>query len=306
MISNNLTSGLWFLAGVQNLQARITTTQKQISSGFRIQDASDSPSQAADVVGLGTAVSSLEHYLTNLGRVTAETTSADTALSTAITLINRARQLAVQAANSTTTASERQAIAVEVKNIQQQIVGLSNTSVEGRYIFGGDQDQSPPYQFDAASARGVDKLTTQTASRVIQDTSGLTVFSAQTAAVIFDAQDSLGTPTAGNVFVALQSLVNSLNANDQAGTATALTQLQAGADWLNQQQAGYGAAARRLTDETNLSNNVLTSLRTRLSEIRDTDVVQAATELSLETTAQSAAFSAQASVPRKSLFDYLG
>ena len=306
MISNNLTSGLWFLAGVQNLQARITTTQKQISSGFRIQDASDSPSQAADVVGLGTAVSSLEHYLTNLGRVTAETTSADTALSTAITLINRARQLAVQAANSTTTASERQAIAVEVKNIQQQIVGLSNTSVEGRYIFGGDQDQSPPYQYDAASARGVDKLTTQTASRVIQDTSGLTVFSAQTAAVIFDAQDSLGTPTAGNVFVALQSLVNSLNANDQAGTATALTQLQAGADWLNQQQAGYGAAASRLTDETNLSNNVLTSLRTRLSEIRDTDVVQAATELSLETTAQSAAFSAQASVPRKSLFDYLG
>lgn len=306
MISNNLTSGLWFLAGVQNLQARITTTQKQISSGFRIQDASDSPSQAADVVGLGTAVSSLEHYLTNLGRVTAETTSADTALSTAITLINRARQLAVQAANSTTTASERQAIAVEVKNIQQQIVGLSNTSVEGRYIFGGDQDQSPPYQFDAASARGVDKLTTQTASRVIQDTSGLTVFSAQTAAVIFDAQDSLGAPTAGNVFVALQSLVNSLNANDQAGTATALTQLQAGADWLNQQQAGYGAAASRLTDETNLSNNVLTSLRTRLSEIRDTDVVQAATELSLETTAQSAAFSAQASVPRKSLFDYLG
>ncbi len=306
MISNNLTSGLWFLAGVQNLQARITTTQKQISSGFRIQDASDSPSQAADVVGLGTAVSSLEHYLTNLGRVTAETTSADTALSTAITLINRARQLAVQAANSTTTASERQAIAVEVKNIQQQIVGLSNTSVEGRYIFGGDQDQSPPYQYDAASVRGVDKLTTQTASRVIQDTSGLTVFSAQTAAVIFDAQDSLGTPTAGNVFVALQSLVNSLNANDQAGTATALTQLQAGADWLNQQQAGYGAAASRLTDETNLSNNVLTSLRTRLSEIRDTDVVQAATDLSLETTAQSAAFSAQASVPRKSLFDYLG
>ena len=306
MISNNLTSGLWFLAGVQNLQARITTTQKQISSGFRIQDASDSPSQAADVVGLGTAVSSLEHYLTNLGRVTAETTSADTALSTAITLINRARQLAVQAANSTTTASERQAIAVEVKNIQQQIVGLSNTSVEGRYIFGGDQDQSPPYQYDAASVRGVDKLTTQTASRVIQDTSGLTVFSAQTAAVIFDTQDTLGAPTAGNVFVALQSLVNSLNANDQAGTATALTQLQAGADWLNQQQAGYGAAASRLTDETNLSNNVLTSLRTRLSEIRDTDVVQAATELSLETTAQSAAFSAQASVPRKSLFDYLG
>ncbi len=306
MISNNLTSGLWFLAGVQNLQARITTTQKQISSGFRIQDASDSPSQAADVVGLGTAVSSLEHYLTNLGRVTAETTSADTALSTAITLINRARQLAVQAANSTTTASERQAIAVEVKNIQQQIVGLSNTSVEGRYIFGGDQDQSPPYQYDAASARGVDKLTTQTASRVIQDTSGLTVFSAQTAAVIFDTQDTLGAPTAGNVFVALQSLVNSLNANDQAGTATALTQLQAGADWLNQQQAGYGAAASRLTDETNLSNNVLTSLRTRLSEIRDTDVVQAATDLSLETTAQSAAFSAQASVPRKSLFDYLG
>lgn len=306
MISNNLISGLWFLDGVQNLQARITTTQKQISSGFRIQDASDSPKEAADVIGLGTAVSSVEQYLTNLGLVTAETTGADTALSTAITLIDRARQLAVQAASSTTSATDRQSIAIEVKNIQQQVVGLSNTSVEGRFIFGGDQDQSPPYQYDSAGTRGVDKLTTQTSSRVIQDPSGLTVFSANTAAGIFDAEDSSGTPTAGNVFVGLQSLVNSLNANDQAGAATALTQLQAGSDWLNQKQAGYGAAARRLTDETTLSNTLLTSLRTRLSEIRDTDVVQAATDLSLETTAQSAAFSAQASVPRKSLFDYLG
>ena len=43
MISNNLISGAWFLDGVRSLQERITKTQKQISSGYRIQDAADSP-----------------------------------------------------------------------------------------------------------------------------------------------------------------------------------------------------------------------------------------------------------------------
>lgn len=306
MISNNLISATWFLDGVRSLQDRITRTQKQISSGFRIQDAADSPGETATVVGLGTAISSLRRYVTNLGRVAAETTAADAGLSGSITLVDRARALATQAASTTTTAIDRQSIAIEVANIQQQLVGIANTSVEGRFIFGGDQDQHAPYGYNASASRGVDKLTTQTSTRLIQDPSGLQVFSADTAADIFDAEDGTGAATSSNVFGALQALVTALQSNDPAAAAASLTQLRAAGDLLNQKQAGYGAAAKRIADETTSTGNLLTSLQTRLSEIRDTDIVQASTELALENTAQSAMFSAQAAVPRKSLFDYLG
>lgn len=306
MISNNLISGAWFLDGVRNLQERITKTQKQISSGYRIQDAADSPKDTVSVIGLGTSISTTQQYLTTLGRVGAEASAVDTALSTGITLIERARQLAVRAASSVTTATDRQNIAIEVANLQQQIVGLANTTVEGRFVFGGDQDDTQPYQYDVGSARGADRLTTQSASRIIEDPYGLPVFTASTAAAIFDAEDAAGAPAATNILVGLNSLVTALNSNDPSAVSGALSQLRAGSDWLNQKQAVYGASARRIADEATLANNVLTGLRSRLSELRDTDIVQAATDLSLQSTAQSAAFSAQASVPRKSLFDYIG
>jgi flagellin-like hook-associated protein FlgL len=75
---------------------------------------------------------------------------------------------------------------------------------------------------------------------------------------------------------------------------------------VNQQQAYYGAAEQRLTNETNTAANQVTALQAQIGGIRDTDVAQAATELTQETTDQSAALGAEAEIPQKTLFDYLG
>ena len=89
MISNNLISGEWFLTGIQALQDRTAVTQRQISSGFRIQDAADSPLEAADLIRLGSTLTSVQHYVSNLGRVGAEVSAADAGLSSSIQLIDR-------------------------------------------------------------------------------------------------------------------------------------------------------------------------------------------------------------------------
>lgn len=306
MISNTLLNGTWFLDGVRGLEERAARTQRQISSGFRIQDAADSPLESADLVGLTTTLSSLQHYSANLGRVGAETSAADTALSVAIQLIDRARALATQGASSTATAGQREILAVEVRDIQQQIVSIANTSVEGRHIFGGDQDQSPPYQYNASAVRGTNQLTTQSATRLFEDPAGLPVFIGETAESIFDHKDAAGSPLDDNLFAALQDLAVALSANDTAGISSALIKLREGGDWVNQRLAAYGTAGKRVADEKEAAAALTTTVQTRISAIRDTDVVQAAIDLAQQSTAQSAAFSAQASVPRKSLFDYLG
>ncbi len=98
--------------------------------------------------------------------------------------------LAAQGASSTSTAATDQTLATQIQSIQQQLVSLANTTVDGRAIFGGDQDQSAPYQYDAASlVTGVDSLTAQTSSRVIVDTQGQTVYQPLTAQQIFDPVD---------------------------------------------------------------------------------------------------------------------
>ena len=296
----------WFLQGIATLQAQQTQVQRELSSGYQVLDASDAPAQTPELVNLGSSLAQVQAYQTNLTRVQAEASTADQSLGTAISLVQNAQTLASQGANTITTAATRQTLAEQVQSIQQQLVSIANTTVEGRFIFGGDNDTSAPYQYDATAATGVDQLTPQTATRVITNPAGVTVYQPLSAQQIFAPVDNTGAPTANSTFAALQSLVTALNANDTTGIATAITSLSASSTYLNQQQAYYGNAEQRLTSEQNTAANQSTALQVQISGIRDTNVTQAATQLTQLATDQSAAYAAQAAIPVKSLFDYLG
>ena len=103
-----------------------------------------------------------------------------------------------------------------------------------------------------------------------------------------------------------QSLVTALNANDTTGISNAITSLDAASTYVNQQQAYYGSAEQTLTSEQNNAASQVTALQVQIGNIRDTNVPQAATELTQLSTDQSAAYASQAAIPTKSLFDYLG
>ncbi len=302
-IGSATTGSAWFLDGISRLQQQQAETQRALSSGYQVQDAADSPSQTTALVDLGSSLATARQYQKNLVRVQAEANTADDAIGSGISLIEKARTLAIQAGSATITPVDRQNLAAQVQEIQQQLVSLANTAVEGRYIFGGNQDQSAPYQYNAASATGVDRLTTATSGRVITDTQGQPVYQGLTAQEIFDPADSTGAAAAGNAFAAVGSLLTALGTGN--GIATALTSLQSTSSYLNQQQSRYGAAEQRLTDEQNNLASRITALETGVGSIRDTDTVRAAIDLTQESTNLSAALAAQAQIPRKSLFDYL-
>ena len=295
----------WFLSGVSNLQSEQTQVEQELSSGYQVQDASDSPGQTPELIGLGSSLAAVQEYQTNLTRVQAEASTADQSIGSAISLIQNATTLGTQGANTTSSASERQTLATQVQAIQQQIVSVANTTVEGRYIFGGDQDQSAPYSYDASSATGVDQLTTSTSTRVVNGSQGQPVYQALTAQQIFGPVDSSGSPTANNTFAALQSLVTALNANDTTGISNAIASLNTVSTYVNRQQAYYGSAEQTLTSEQNNAANQATALQVQIGNIRDTNVPQAATELTQLSTDQSAAYAAQAAIPTKTLFDYI-
>jgi len=296
----------WFLQGISNLQAQQTRVQRQLSSGYQVLDASDSPAQTPELVNLGASLAQVQAYQTNLTRVQAEASTADQSLGTAISLVQNAQTLAVEGANTTSTAVARQILAGQIQSIQQQLVGIANTTVEGRYIFGGNNDNSAPYQYDASSASGVDQLTPQTSTRAIANPKGQTVYQSLSAQQIFNPVDGTGTPTASSTFTALQSLATALNANDSAGIASAITSLNTASTYLNQQQAYYGTAEQRLTGEQSTAASQSTALQVQISGIRDTNTTQAATELTQLSTDQSASYAAQATISVKSLFDYIG
>jgi flagellar hook-associated protein 3 FlgL len=299
-------SAAWFLNGITNLQQRQTTTQQQLSSGYRVQSAADSPSQVSELVNLGSSLAAYQNWSTNLSRVQAEAQTADQAIGSAISLLQQARTLGAQGDTATSTAANRQGLAAQVQSIQQQLVAVANTNTEGRYIFAGDQDQTPPYRYDSASATGVDQLASSPATRAVVNPAGETVYQSITAGQIFGPVDAGGNPAATNSFAALQSLATALGANDQAGISAALDSLNSSSDWLNQQQGYYGNAEQQIVNEQNATASQITALKTRIGGIRDTDVVQAASDLAQENIAQSAAYGAEAEIAQiKNLFSYL-
>ena len=294
----------WFLNGLANLQSREIQTQKELSSGYAVSSAADNPAATQNLVDLGSSLAAAQAYQSNLGNVQAEASSADTAIASAITLIQSAQSLATQGASSTMTAAQRRNLAVQVQAMQQQMVSLANTNTGGRFIFGGDQDQLPPYQYNASSATGIDALTAAPSTRQIVNPAGAVVYRSLSAGAIFDPQSG-GVPAAANAFAALQNLQTALQGNDPAGVASVLSSLGTASSWLNQQQVYYGSSGQRLSGEQSSVSSQLTTIQAGISGIRDANIALDATQLTQESTSQQAAMAAQAATPQKSLFDYM-
>ena len=122
---------------LQQAYQRVAQAQEVVSSGRRINHLSDDPIGATRVMGLRSVEASLAQYQSNINNSRPFLEAADTALSNVTDGLNRAKELALSMANATNSAVDRQAAATEVQQIFQQILSLSNTTVENRALFGG-------------------------------------------------------------------------------------------------------------------------------------------------------------------------
>jgi len=220
--------------------------------------------------------------------------------------LQSAISIAAQGASATATADTRTTLAQQVAGIQQTLVGIAQTTVNGSYIFSGDQDTQPPYQLDPSQPEGVLQLVTGSSTRTIQSVDGTSFAVALTAQQIFDAKNPDGTPASGNVFAAIQNLETALTNNDTAGITAAADSLQSASSYLNDQLAFYGEVENRVTEATDLAQKFQTQQQTELSNLQDTNVAATATELSQLQVQQEASMSAEANIQQmKNLFSYL-
>jgi flagellar hook-associated protein 3 FlgL len=295
-----------FLLNLNTTESRITQTNQQISSGIRVSQASDDPTDIAAILGYQNQVANITQVQTNLNLATTEASVADNALSSASKLLNQLTSIATEGATGTATAQTRSTLAQQVTGIAQQLVTLANTTVQGRYIFGGDDPSTQPYTYNASVTGGVVQNNVAGNTATIADVSGETIIPRMTAQQIFDAQNSDGTPASGNIFQAVYALGQALQNNDQTGAQDAETSLQASVGQLAQATTFYGNAENWIQNASQVATASLTAIQTNLSALRDTDVAAAATDLTTEQSALQAALAAHGSLNVKSLFDYLG
>jgi flagellar hook-associated protein 3 FlgL len=294
-----------FVTSVDNMQTALNSAEQQLSTGYRVNQASDAPAEVGDIFVARAALSSENQTIQNLNAVQANVQAGDNGVQTAVQLLQNAMTLGSEGASSTVTQAQQNALATQVQSVLSQLVGISATQVNGVYIFGGDASGSAPYQLDPTSPTGVDQLTTAQATAQTADPTGITFQTSMTAQQLFDAQDTLGNPTPQNAFAALNNLQLALQSGNVTNITAAISNIQTASDYVNQQLGFYGAAENRITSAIDLTQKFQVQTQTQLSNLQDTDMTSVAVQVTQETTALNAAMAAEGKRPTSTLFDYL-
>lgn len=133
------------LRNIELNQNRMAAIEGQLTSGSQIAKPSDDPVGAARAMGFQQSIDQSNQYLKNIDQGTNWLNSTDSALGSATADLQRARELAVQAANGTLSQSDKHAIQLELSQIQQSVVDLSNSKVGSSYLFSGTKSDTPGY-----------------------------------------------------------------------------------------------------------------------------------------------------------------
>ena len=139
MIHENALRGL--MQGAEGMQA----ARERVLDAKRLHRPSDDPIGVTNAIKLRDAMGEMDQFLRNIGAAERTLGAAETALSSATDIVQRARELAIQAANSWPSPGDRQLIAPEVEHLARQLASLASAKIGDAYLFSGFRTDVAPY-----------------------------------------------------------------------------------------------------------------------------------------------------------------
>lgn len=133
------------LQAMQRLQEALDYRQRQISSGRRILNPSEDPIGSARSIELGEALSRLQQFDRNGTIASNRLQQEEVALQATNNVLQRVRELALQANNATQSDETRRLIAVEMREQLDNLLQIANQQDGGgAYLFAGNLENTQP------------------------------------------------------------------------------------------------------------------------------------------------------------------
>src|SRR6187549_2292204 len=140
MIGNRVTQRMLSDNALRGLQANLTrnaSLQNQLSSGRLVSRPSDNPGAAVSSMQLRSQQRMDTQYLDNIDNANGRLNVIDSALTDISNLVQKAKELVVNAQDQSLPQASRDALAAELTVIQQGVTDSYNTQWLGRPVFGG-------------------------------------------------------------------------------------------------------------------------------------------------------------------------
>jgi len=274
--------------------AQQNTAIRQLSTGRSVNAPSDNPSATAALILNQTQAGQNDSFQRNINSLQGMFQTADSTLSSAVQLMTKAISLGTEGANGTLTASDRQAIAAQLQGIQNEMVGLANTSYQGEYLFSGTAVNTVPY---APNASGTITYQGNT------NTNSLEVLNGQSMQLNVPGSQIFSNAS-GDVFGSVQQLITAMQTG--TGIEAANTAVQNAFQQLNQQRVFYGNGLNQMSSATTFLNSENVQLSQQQNNLIAVDPAKAATDLSQAELQNQAVLAASGKVlSNPTLFSFL-
>ena len=145
---------------LQQRQQTLADAQVQLTSGKRVNKASDDPTSAARAERALAAAARNEANQRSLDASRNVMNITESALGDAVDLIQSARETLVAAGNGSYTDGERRALAVKLREIRNQMLSVVNRADGGGgFVFGGQGSSAPPFVDTPTGVVRIDRFT---------------------------------------------------------------------------------------------------------------------------------------------------
>jgi flagellar hook-associated protein 3 FlgL len=294
IIANQLISGL------NADQTQQATLEQQLSTGDMINQPSDNPAGAADLLQLNATLARNQQYAANATDGSGWLSLGNSTMNQIMSALQTAQQtvLSVSGANLAGEPGALQGLAAQVSSVRQELINLANTTYGGQAIFSGTGNVTQAYDQNGNYVGG-GSSPTRTVAPGVQVAVGVTgdqVFGSGTSGLLGStgilaqiAQDlQTGTPA---------SLSNVENGDAQT--------LSAAISQVSVQAAEMGANYQRMQAFAQQATSTQQVLQGQISGMDSTNVAQVSTQLTQSQQAYQSALWATSQLSQESLVQVL-
>ena len=261
VVNTNIGASLAQAALVKN-QRSLDTAMEQLSTGSKINSAADDAAGLAISTRMTSQINGLNMAVKNANDAINMVNTAEGALIEMTTMLQRMRELALQASNGTTDVNDRSYLDSEYKALYAEIDRIAdNTEWNGRTILDNSADGN-------ASGFVEFQVGMDTGQVITVDFGNFTNVSGSGTFASFVSAGA----TAGTISATTTSQA-------QLKASAAIGSIDTALDAISNQRATLGGVANRLTHSVDNLTNIRTNAEATRSTILDTDYAASTTEL---------------------------
>ncbi len=287
------------LSSLNRITGDIQGIQQRIATGRNIIKTSDDPAVGAKISFTKDQKIMVERFNANIDRARSRLSQAESAIGIGVNVLQRVYELAVQARNDTNNAGDRQLIAMEIRNLKDQMLSLANSrDTNGQYIFAGYKVDSKPFvenenlEIVHNGDRGLHRLQISDNQSIATSLDGADVF--------------LRVPQGEeieNVFSTLDSMITSLENGKMEDEH--IEKVNIALEHFSLQQTKLGSQMNRADLQYEVNNKRLLLMDEDISNLEDADIAKLVTELQAKLVSRNAAQQSFIKIAQDSLFNYI-